>query len=459
MNKKLKEYIENINGVVHTTFNPKGPGVVRIHLIPPKKIKLGIPWVVIINGQDILPITCGWAILLKIFIDNINKTYGRALNDAEMEELINKTISKMAKLFPKTDKELFRQDLSDIIKTFEKIAIGETPDIVTGFMSLKDYAKYMQAPHRMDLMISSMCEKGHWHCNQKCLHCYAGHQEYAIKEELSTEEWKHIIDECRKSYIPQITFTGGEPTLRSDLVELVEYASWFVTRVNTNGILLTKELCSSLYEASLDSIQVTLYSNVEHIHNLLVGANTFNKTIEGIKNAIDAGLNVSINTPLCSLNKDYLDLVKFAHDTLGVNYFTCSGIIITGNATNTEAVDTQLSKEELTNILCSVSEYAHENELGLNFTSPGWVDTIKLKELNLNVPSCGACLSNMAVAPDGTVVPCQSWLNTHQLGNLLHDDFKTIWNSKLVKQIRKSHLKYYNVCPLNEKSKQGECSL
>ena len=51
MNKKLKKYIANINGVVHTTFNPKGPGVVRIHLIPPKKIKFGIPWVVIINGH------------------------------------------------------------------------------------------------------------------------------------------------------------------------------------------------------------------------------------------------------------------------------------------------------------------------------------------------------------------------------------------------------------------------
>ncbi|MBQ4570249.1 MAG: radical SAM protein [Bacilli bacterium] len=459
MNKKLKEYIENINGVIHTTFNPKGPGVVRLHLIPPKKIKLGIPWVVIINGQDILPISCGWAILLKIFIENINKTYGKVISDEEMEKLINKTITKMSKLFPKTDKELFKEDLSDIIKTFEKIAIGEAPDIVTGFMSLKDYSKHMRAPHRMDLMVSSMCEKGHWHCNQKCLHCYAGHQEYAIKEELSTDEWKHIIDECKNAYIPQLTFTGGEPTLRSDLVELVEYASWFVTRVNTNGILLTKELCASLYEASLDSIQVTLYSHEEHIHNLLVGANTFQKTIEGIKNAICAGLNVSINTPLCSLNKDYLELVKFAHEKLGVDYFTCSGIIITGNATKEEAIDTQLSKEEITNILKNVTEYAHANELGLNFTSPGWVDTIQLKELNLNVPSCGACLSNMAIAPDGTVVPCQSWLNNHQLGNLLHDDFKTIWNSKLVKQIRKSHLKYYNVCPLNEKTKQGECSI
>ena len=459
MNKKLKKYIANINGVVHTTFNPKGPGVVRIHLIPPKKIKFGIPWVVIINGQDILPMSFGWALLLKIFIDNINKTYGKALNDAEIANVIKNTAKEMGKLFPKTEKETFKKDLNDIVKTFESIAKGETPSITTGFMSLKDYAKFMQAPHRMDLMVSSMCENGHWHCNQKCLHCYAGHQEYAIKEELETEEWKHIIDECRKACIPQLTFTGGEPTLRSDLVELVEYASWFVTRVNTNGILLTKELCASLYEASLDAVQVTLYSHEEHIHNLLVGANTFKKTIEGIKNAIDAGLNVSINTPLCSLNKDYYELIRFAHNELGVNYFTCSGIIITGNATSIDAVDTQLSKEEITSILRKVAPFAHNQGLGINFTSPGWVDSSELKMLKLNIPSCGACLSNMGVAPDGTVVPCQSWLNSSHLGNLLHDDFKSIWNSKEVKKIRKSHLKYTNICPLNESNKHGECSI
>lgn len=49
-----------------------------------------------------------------------------------------------------------------------------------------------------------------------------------------------IIDKCKDAMIPQITFTGGEPTLRSDLVELVNYSSWFVTRLNTNGVLLTK---------------------------------------------------------------------------------------------------------------------------------------------------------------------------------------------------------------------------
>lgn len=70
MTKKLKEYLNNVYGVSQITFNPNGPGAVRVHLIPPKKVKLGIAWVVIINGQDVLPVTTGWGILLREFINN-----------------------------------------------------------------------------------------------------------------------------------------------------------------------------------------------------------------------------------------------------------------------------------------------------------------------------------------------------------------------------------------------------
>ena len=56
----------------------------------------------------------------------------------------------------------------------------------------------------------------------------------------------------------------------------------------------------------------------------------------------------------------------------------------------------------------------------LSFTSPGWIDEKDLKELKLDIPACGACLSNMAVAPDGNVMPCQSWLGQNaSLGNIL----------------------------------------
>ena len=56
--------------------------------------------------------------------------------------------------------------------------------------------------------------------------------------------------------------------------------------MNTNGVLLTKELCNKLYKASLDSVQITLYSSNKEIHNKLVGSENFERTVQGIKNAL-----------------------------------------------------------------------------------------------------------------------------------------------------------------------------
>ncbi|MBO7536269.1 MAG: radical SAM protein [Bacilli bacterium] len=447
MYKKVKDYIETIDGISHTTFDPHGPGVVRIHLVPPEKIKLGLAWTIILNGQDVIPITFGWAVLLREFINAVNKRSGVALEDEEIVHIINEAIEAASKVFDKTNKKTLRADLKQIVETLTKIARKEKISEIIEYAPLSTYAKYMAAPHRMDLMISAMSKNGAWHCNQKCLNCYAAGQIQANVEEIDTESWKKIIDKCKASMIPQLTFTGGEPTLRPDLVELVNYSQWFVTRLNTNGQLLSKELCAKLYEASLDSVQVTLYSHKKEIHNLLVGADGFDKTIEGIKNATCAKLNVSINTPLCDLNKDYADMVKYAHEVLGVNYFTCSGLILTGNATDT--ANSRLSKAEILNVLKEAKAYTDSNNCELSFTSPGWIDSDILRKMKMMVPSCGACSSNMAITPNGMVVPCQSWLSDTPLGNMLTDEWKKIWNSRRCVKLRKDNSKANDLCPLS----------
>jgi MoaA/NifB/PqqE/SkfB family radical SAM enzyme len=274
--------------------------------------------------------------------------------------------------------------------------------------------------------------------------------------ELSTEEWKSVLAKLRAANIPQVTFTGGEPTLRDDLVALVREAEWFVTRLNTNGRLLTPELCRDLYEASLDSVQVTLYAADAATHNALVGAPGFDDTVQGIRSAVEAGLIVSINTPLCSLNGDYAATLRFAH-SLGVRYATCSGLIPSGDALGEDSRATRLDATELTEILRDAAATAAALGMELDFTSPGWLDEETLRSLGLHlIPSCGACLSNMAVAPDGTVVPCQSWLGGVTLGHILQDDWSTIWDSSACRTIRTESAKTEHICQLHQGNRGGE---
>lgn len=450
MNIREKIYSKkHLKEVLHTTLNPYEPGAVRIHLVPPKSsFWKSRPSIVILNGKDIIPINEAWAILLSIFINEVNKFEGKAIQDKLLDRILKNTVEKTRKIYKKTGRIEIKEDLKELIKVFTDIASTGTTDIDVGQMSIGEYAPNMQAPHRMDLMISSMSKNNNWNCNQKCIHCYAAGQKLSEKEELSTKEWKKVIDICQKECIPQLTFTGGEPTMRKDLVELIEYSKWFITRLNTNGVLLTENLCKELYEASLDSVQVTLYSNNPEIHNKLVGADNFEKTITGIKNAINAGLNVSINTPLCTLNKNYIDTLKFAKE-LGVTYVTCSGLIVTGNAKEKQSTDTQLSEKELYTILKDAKKYTDDNLMELGFTSPGWVKEDDLRKLNLDIPTCGACLSNMAIAPNGDVVPCQSWLDEKSnLGNILKTKWKKIWNNPICKKQREFSSKMYYTCPL-----------
>lgn len=455
--KREIEYAkEHFNEVHHTTLNPEGPGVVRIHLIPPviDSEEIG-PSIAIINGQDILPIGPSWSILLSEFIEEVNVYDGKPITEEDFKTIENATFKRMKKIYPLVPKSFFRNDLFRMMDTFKRVAYREPVDEEIGFLSIGDYAPYMKAPHRMDLMVSAMEKEGEWNCNQRCVHCYAAGQRNSKESELSTKEWLEIIEKCRKVGIPQLTFTGGEPTMRDDLFELIDAAKWFVTRLNTNGIKLTKEYCAKLKEVSLDSMQITFYSSEEEVHNTLVGAKMYERTVDGIKNALEAGISVSINTPLCTLNKEYKKTLEFLH-SLGVLYVTCSGLITTGNAEKENSEKLQLSTEELKAILKDAVEYCGENGMEISFTSPGWVENSFCDCLGINPPTCGACLSNMAVTPSGNVVPCQSWLNDDVLGNFLSDEWNKIWESDRCRIRREYSAQMEGLCPLRKYREEKE---
>ena len=360
-----------------------------------------------------MPLNLSWAILLANLMDQLQAYEGQDLAEDQWEALLSAAVEETHRTYPRTKKQLLANDMHLMLTSLVAIAQGREPEAEVGLLSLSDYAPEMTAPHRMDLMVSAMEQNGAWHCNQKCLHCYAAGQPMGETPELSTEQWKTVLETLRQANIPQITFTGGEPTLRSDLVELVQAAAWFVTRLNTNGRLLTPELCAGLYEASLDSVQVTLYS------------------AEG--------------------NTHYAETLRFAH-SLGVRYVTCSGLIPSGSACGAQSRATALTPEQLTDILRQAVDTAEELGMELDFTSPGWLEEETLRSLGLNlIPSCGACLSNMAVTPDGKVVPCQSWLSDEPLGDLLHDDWADIWNSPRCAAIRAESAKLEHICQLKGK--------
>ena len=445
---RIAQYREYKNGVSHCTFNPEGPGVVRIHLIPPKfRLFRSSAYIVILNGYYLLPLGYSWALILSNFMKEVNQFDGKPITEADEEAIVRNTVRNVRKVYPSVPKKDIEEDLEDLLDVLFAVARGNDPDAEIEKLSIRAYRDNMTAPHRMDLMVSAMTDEcGKWQCNQKCVFCYAAGQEMGKTKEMTTEQWKQAIDRLDAARVPMVTFTGGEPTQRADIVELVGYAKRMVTRLNTNGVNLTPELVQQLKAAGLDSVQVTLYSHDEAVHNALVGSNHHADTIQGIRNAVAAGLDISINTPLCKKNADYDKTLAFIH-SLGVRFVTISGLICTGMAgINHEEYD--LTGDVLFEIVKTAKEFCNAHEMEIDFTSPGLIEAEKLDKLGMNVPMCGAALSNMAIAPDGTVVPCQSWLGTDaSLGNILTDPFKRIWNHPMCKQLRNMSEEQALSCP------------
>ncbi len=451
----IAQYKEYKNGISHCTFNPEGPGVVRIHLVPPKFRLFGDrAYIVILNGYYLLPLGYSWALLLSNFMKEVNVFNGRPITERDEDRIFKNTVKKTLSVYPSMSKDDIEGDLEFILRVLFAVARGDDPEVEIEKLSLRQYSKNMTAPHRMDLLVSAMTdENGKWQCNQKCTFCYAAGQCKSQTKELGTEEWKKIIDKLYRANVPMVTFTGGEPTIRGDIASLVAHAEKMVTRLNTNGINLTPGLVSELKTAGLDSVQVTLYSHDENIHNSLVGCRHFEDTVNGIRNAVNEGLDVSVNTPLCKKNADYLKTLEFIK-SLGVNFVTVSGLICTGMAEiNHEEYD--LSEDDLFEIVKQAKMSCTLNEMEMDFTSPGLISKEKLEAIGINVPMCGAALSNMAIAPDGAVVPCQSWLNSDaDLGNILTDKFSDIWKNKKCIELRKMTDEEALSCPF--RAKRGE---
>ncbi len=438
LRNKLAQYREYQNGVRHCTFNPQGPGVVRIHLIPPKfRLFHSDAHIVILNGYYLLPIGYAWALVLAYFMEEVNRYDGKPIGQAENDYIVNQTVYRVRKVYPSVSEAEIRADLDELLDILFTVAQGGNPQADIEKLSIRSYGERMTAPHRMDLMVSAMTdEHGNWKCNQKCTFCYAAGQPLAKTNELSTEEWQTAIDRLWAARVPMVTFTGGEPTQRDDIAALVGYAKRMVTRLNTNGIHLTPKLVGQLKAAGLDSLQVTLYSHNKATHNELVGSEHFTDTVQGIRNALAAGLDISVNTPLCRKNADYADTIAFIR-SLGARFVTISGLICTGTA-GLNHTEYDLSEDELFEIVKSAKTFCDEHEMEMDFTSPGLIAKKKLEKLGINVPMCGACLSNMAIAPDGTVVPCQSWLGTDAaLGNILTDSFHKIWQHPFAVKLRR----------------------
>lgn len=455
----IRRRLEEANAsVTQCTWDQEGEKAIRLQLVPPHPGLRRRASLLHINGQHIIPLNHGNATLLRFFMQDLSVTVkpGEEVPNATMMQILTRVSRKMKSYYPEVPVQNFATDLGRLQDLIQRVALGgETPELEGQEKSMADYASSMRAPFRMDLAVMPMRIDGVWSCPLACAICYANKGE-AMKvtesELLTTRQWFKVLDLLWKAGVPAVSFTGGDPLAREDIVQLVDHAQEFVTRLNTSAVLLTSNMARQLHKANLDVMQVTVYSFNAAIHDGLVGrAGALASTLNGIRFAIEAEIEVSVNTPLVVENVDgYTDTIRFLHDKLGVRYFTASGMLPAGGAKVKIAAGGGVQKDKLFAQLKKAKTVAESLDCELDFTSPGCLNAKQLGELKMNMPVCGASLGNMAIAPDGEVLPCQSWVHDKKsLGNILTTSWKKIWDNKLAKRIRATAVNK-NACPLAE---------
>ncbi len=142
-------------------------------------------------------------------------------------------------------------------------------------------------------------------CNLKCVHCYAQAKEENYEgSELTTDEGKKLIDDLAHFGVPVILFSGGEPLLRKDLPEMIEYATQKGMRavISTNGTLITEEKARVFAQLSLSYIGVSI-DGIEGVNDTFRGVEgAYEKAMTGIRNAKQAGIKTGLRFTIYKQN-------------------------------------------------------------------------------------------------------------------------------------------------------------
>jgi hypothetical protein len=223
-----------------------------------------------------------------------------------------------------------------------------------------------------------------------------------VDRELETDEWKKILQITWAAGIPHVTFTGGEPTRREDLVELVEFAEkqGQVTGVLTDGRRLSdNSLVESLSQAGLD-------------HFLIVLIPDDADSLSGIKNALASDVFTAIHLTLnAELQNEAVSWVRrFAE--MGVQAISLSG---------------DDDPTDLTGKMAQLREFIADLGMDLIWDLPVPYSHINPISQEVADAQPGTGRAWLYVEPDGDVLPGQGIDKI--LGNFLRDPWEEIWKS------------------------------
>jgi mycofactocin biosynthetic radical S-adenosylmethionine protein MftC len=287
-------------------------------------------------------------------------------------------------------------------------------------------------------------------CNLQCAHCLSDSGAREVGE-LTFLECRKLIDQLTAMKVFQVNIGGGEPFIRDDFLDLLDYSheKGLVTCVSTNGTLMDDTLAARLAKLKMLYLQVSLDGSTVEVNDQIRGKGSYVKIMNAIEALARHNVPFSINTVLTTLNFDQLDslrtLAKEYGADLRVSRFRPSG----RGKTNKQTLGP--SKDQLE----SFAEWLAANDLVRTGDSFFCLTSENRRSKGLDM--CGAAKMTCCISPVGDVFPCAFLQEeSFKAGNVRTDRFRDIWNnSPVFKQLRNLNIETCTTCQRFEYCRGG----
>lgn len=183
-------------------------------------------------------------------------------------------------------------------------------------------------------------------CNLKCVHCYAHARDLASPDELSTRQGLAVLDDLAQFGSPVVLFSGGEPLMRPDLLELAGHAVSKGMRavISTNGTLITPAVARELKTIGLSYVGISL-DGMEPVNDRFRGVKgAFGKALEGIHACQQAGIKVGLRFTMNRLNVEEIPAIFDLLEKLEIPRVCFYHLVYAGRGS--KLIEEDLSHEE-----------------------------------------------------------------------------------------------------------------
>ena len=275
-------------------------------------------------------------------------------------------------------------------------------------------------------------------CNAKCKHCgsKAG-ENIELQEELTTEEIKNTLQSIANKYNANeilLNITGGEPLVRQDLFEVMEFAKnlgyhWGMT---TNGILIDDNIIGKMKQNGMSTIAISL-DGLEKSHDEFRGIKgSYLKIIENVKKLKQANfLNyLQITTVVNKLNIKELEELYKVMQELDIDSWRVVNMDPIGRAEDNK--DLALDKEDYKYLMNFIKEKRKESKFDVTYGCSHFLGLDFEKETRKNMFFCVAGYTTASILYNGDIYVCPDVERKKELvqGNVRVDDFVEVWENK-----------------------------